>query len=148
MAKTLKEVDAVMVGMGWTGSIMARELTKAGPQRGRARARRRPHPARGFHAAAAFATSCKYAAALELMQDNSIDTHHLPQHARSELALPIRRWGAFLPGDGVGGTGMHWGGITGASCRPISCCAAHLDERYGAKAIPDDMTIQDWPRQL
>ena len=30
MATKLKEVDAVMVGMGWTGSIMARELTKAG----------------------------------------------------------------------------------------------------------------------
>jgi gluconate 2-dehydrogenase alpha chain len=30
MAKTMKAVDAVMVGMGWSGSIMARELTKAG----------------------------------------------------------------------------------------------------------------------
>ena len=30
MVKKLKEVDAVLVGMGWTGSIMARELSKAG----------------------------------------------------------------------------------------------------------------------
>ena len=30
MATKLKDVDAVMVGMGWTGAIMARELTKAG----------------------------------------------------------------------------------------------------------------------
>src|SRR4051812_6230060 len=30
MAKKLKEVDAVMVGMGWTGAILARELTLAG----------------------------------------------------------------------------------------------------------------------
>jgi gluconate 2-dehydrogenase alpha chain len=30
MATRLKEVDAVMVGMGWTGPILARELTKAG----------------------------------------------------------------------------------------------------------------------
>jgi gluconate 2-dehydrogenase alpha chain len=30
MARKLKQVDAVLVGMGWTGSIMARELTKAG----------------------------------------------------------------------------------------------------------------------
>ena len=30
MAKIMKAVDAVMVGMGWSGSIMARELTKAG----------------------------------------------------------------------------------------------------------------------
>ena len=32
MTTRLQEVDAVMVGMGWTGSIMARELTKAGLQ--------------------------------------------------------------------------------------------------------------------
>jgi choline dehydrogenase-like flavoprotein len=32
MTTRLKEVDAVMVGMGWTGSIMAGELTKAGLQ--------------------------------------------------------------------------------------------------------------------
>ena len=36
----LKEVDAVIVGMGWTGSILARELTKAGLERRRPRARR------------------------------------------------------------------------------------------------------------
>ena len=30
MAAPLKDVDAVMVGMGWTGAILARELTKAG----------------------------------------------------------------------------------------------------------------------
>src|ERR1700758_4142041 len=30
MTTRLKEVDAVMVGLGWTGSILARELTKAG----------------------------------------------------------------------------------------------------------------------
>ena len=46
MAKQMKHVDAVMVGMGWTGSIMARELTKAGLsvvglERGAHRMRRR-----------------------------------------------------------------------------------------------------------
>ena len=30
MATMLKEVDAVVIGVGWTGSIIARELTKAG----------------------------------------------------------------------------------------------------------------------
>ena len=32
MVTRLKEVDAVMVGMGWTGAIVARELAKAGLQ--------------------------------------------------------------------------------------------------------------------
>ena len=30
MATMLKEVDAVCIGVGFTGSILARELTKAG----------------------------------------------------------------------------------------------------------------------
>ena len=30
MTITLKETDAVVIGIGWTGSIVARELTKAG----------------------------------------------------------------------------------------------------------------------
>ena len=30
MAKTMKPVDAVTIGVGWTGGIIARELTKAG----------------------------------------------------------------------------------------------------------------------
>ena len=51
MAKQMKHVDAVMVGMGWTGSIMARELTKAGLYRRRPRARRTPHARGRFHAA-------------------------------------------------------------------------------------------------
>ncbi len=30
MATKLKEVDVVIVGMGWTGGIMAKELSDAG----------------------------------------------------------------------------------------------------------------------
>jgi gluconate 2-dehydrogenase alpha chain len=30
MATRLKEVDAVIVGLGWTGGILAKELTEAG----------------------------------------------------------------------------------------------------------------------
>ncbi len=47
---------------------------------------------------------------LELMQDNSIDTITFRNERRARSALPIRRFGAFLPGEGVGGTGIHWGG--------------------------------------
>lgn len=30
MTKIMKKVDAVVVGFGWTGAIMAKELTEAG----------------------------------------------------------------------------------------------------------------------
>jgi gluconate 2-dehydrogenase alpha chain len=49
MAKTMKAVDAVMVGMGWSGSIMARELTKAGlTVVGLRKIAARTSPCRGF----------------------------------------------------------------------------------------------------
>ena len=40
MATRLKEVDVVIVGLGWTGGILAKELAQAGMTRRRARARR------------------------------------------------------------------------------------------------------------
>ena len=81
---------------------------------------------------------------LELMQDNSIDTITF-RNTPDQLALPIRRFGAFLPGEGVGGTGIHWGGLHWRFQPDRFPIRSALTERYGAKAIPDDMTIQDWP---
>ena len=145
MATRLKEVDAVTVGLGWTGAIMARELTKAGLERGR----RSSAVPTAFRART---SSCRrvrdevrYAQRLELMMDNSIDTS--PSVISSnERALPIRRIGAFLPGEGVGGSGIHWGGAALAqSCRPISASVRRSPNAMAPSAIPDDMTIQDWP---
>src|SRR5712675_3790881 len=95
MATRLKEVDAVMVGMGWTGAIMARELTKAGLnviglERG---ADRNPKEEFGL---TTLRDELRYSTRLELMQDNSIDTITF-RNERPETALPIRRFGAFLP---------------------------------------------------
>src|SRR5947209_885729 len=107
MATRLKEADAVMVGMGWTGAILARELTKAGLnvvglERGADR-----KPAEEF-TLTRLRDELRYVVRLELMQDNSIDTITF-RNTPDELALPIRRFGAFLPGEGVGGTGISLG---------------------------------------
>jgi len=143
MATRLKDVDAVMVGMGWTGAIMARELTKAGLtvvglERGQDRT-----PGEDF-TLPSVRDEMKYAQRLELMADNSIDTVTF-RNAPAERALPIRRWGAFLPGEGVGGSGIHWGGLHWRFLPTDFRIRTALTERYGAKAIPDDMTIADWP---
>ena len=108
MVTRLKEVDAVTIGLGWTGAIMARELTKAGLnvvalEKGQDRT-----PGTDF-ILPAVRDEVRYAARLELMWDNSIDTLTFRNFA-NEQALPIRRIGAFLPGEGVGGSGIHWGG--------------------------------------
>ena len=143
MATRLKEVDALMIGMGWTGAIIAREFTKAGLhvvglERGPDRT-----PGENF-ALPAIRDELRYAQRLELMQDNSADTITFRNTAQ-ELALPIRRFGAFLPGEGVGGSGLHWGALHWRFMPSDFRIRSHLTERYGAAAIPTDMTIQDWP---
>ncbi|HXZ22558.1 MAG TPA: GMC family oxidoreductase [Pseudolabrys sp.] len=143
MATRLKEVDAVMVGMGWTGAILARELSKAGLsvvglERGPDRT-----PGEDF-ILPAIRDELRYVQRLELMQDNSVDTITF-RNTSTEQALPIRRFGAFLPGEGVGGSGIHWGALHWRFTPSDFRIKSHLSERYGAKAIPEDMTIQDWP---
>src|SRR5258708_28628211 len=143
MTTRLKEGDAVMVGMGWTGAILARELTKAGVnvvglERGADR-----QPAEEF-TLTRLRDELRYVVRLELMQDNSIDTITF-RNTPDELALPIRRFGAFLPGEGVGGTGIHCGALHWRFLPTHFRVRTVLSEKYGAKAIPDTMSIQDWP---
>src|SRR5262250_665759 len=142
MATRLKEVDAVMVGMGWTGSIMARELTRAGLtvvglERGSDLT-----PRENF-ALPNVRDELKYFNRLELIQDPALETLTF-RHRPSESALPMRRMGSFLPGNTVGGAGNHWGGLHWRYHPTDHLTRGHIVERYGAKAIPEDMTIQDW----
>jgi gluconate 2-dehydrogenase alpha chain len=143
MAKKLKEVDAVMVGVGWAGGILARELTLAGLtvvglERGPDR-----KPAEDS-ALPAVRDELRYQQRMELMIDNSIDTITF-RNTSNQLALPIRRWGAFLPGEGVGGTGNHWSGLHWRNLPTDFQIKSVITQRYGARAIPPTMTIQDWP---
>ena len=143
MATRLKEVDAVTIGLGWTGAIMARELTKAGLnvvalEKGQDRT-----PGQDF-ILPAVRDEVRYAARLELMWDNSIDTLTF-RNFPNEQALPIRRIGAFLPGEGVGGSGIHWGGLHWRFLPSDFRIKSALNERYGKTALPEGMTIEDWP---
>jgi gluconate 2-dehydrogenase alpha chain len=142
MATRLKEVDAVMVGMGWTGSIMARELTKAGLtviglERGEDLS-----PRENF-ALPAVRDELRYSYRLELIQDPALETVTF-RHRPAETALPMRRFGSFLPGNSVGGAANHWGGQHWRYLPSDHRTRSHIVERYGAQAIPDDMPIQDW----
>jgi hypothetical protein len=64
-------------------------------------------------------TNCAIAFARTVPAAGSDDLH-LPQQD-DQTALPIRNWGAFMPGNGVGGGGVHWNARRGASCPPTSC---------------------------
>lgn len=143
MVTKLKEVDAVIIGQGLTGVMLAKEFTMAGLtvvglERG---PDRRPEEE---NVLPRIRDELKYNARKELMIDNAVDTVTFRNHD-DQTALPIRRWGAFLPGEGVGGTTNHWGGLHWRFLPEDFRIRSEITRKYGANAIPADMTIEDWP---
>jgi gluconate 2-dehydrogenase alpha chain len=136
-------VDVVIVGFGWTGSLMAMELASSGLnivalERGE---NRDTYPDFSYPR---IADELTYGIRLKLFQNASKETVTV-RHTTQETALPYRRFGSFLPGDGVGGAGTHW---NGQLWRPLEAdlkMRSTVIEKYGADFIPKDMTVQDYP---
>ena len=79
----------------------------------------------------------------DLMMNTARDTLTIRNNPSQE-ALPMRRLGSFLPGEGVGGSGVHWSGHTWRWTDMEFKVRSMYEERYGKNFIPADMTIQDW----
>ncbi len=142
MVTKLRETDVVIVGMGWTGGILAKELAEAGMkvvalERGRMRT-----PADDF-AVPNIRDELRYTNRNDLMMNTAQDTLTV-RNLVKETALPMRRLGSFLPGSGVGGAGAHWNGHTWRWTDHEFKIRSHYEQTYGKSFIPDDMTIQDW----
>ena len=88
-----KKVDVVIVGVGWVGGIIAAELTKAGLDRRRPRAR----PRRSTIDYQDDHDELRYAIRNELFQNTANETWTF-RHNLNETALPMRQLGSFLPG--------------------------------------------------
>lgn len=78
------------------------------------------------------------------MQDVRRETMTFRNNVR-EVALPMRQHGSFLPGEGVGGAGVHWNGQTYRFLPADFRLRSHVINRYGREAVGESMTIQDWP---
>lgn len=142
MARRLPSTDVVIVGLGWTGSILAHELTNAGLnvvaiERGRWRDTATDFPTTYVQ------DELRYHIRHDLFLRPAEQTMTFRNNA-GQTALPIRTWGSFMPGNGVGGAGVHWNGETWRFLPSDFQLKTHLTERYGAKFLPEDMTIQDW----
>jgi len=142
MTTKLKEVDAVIVGLGWTGGILAKELTEAGLQvvaleRGAMRTTDKDF------AVPIVRDELRFVVRHDLMQNTARDTLTIRNNPSQE-ALPMRRLGSFLPGEVVGGSGVHWSGHTWRWTDMEFKVRSLYEERYGKSFIPADMTIQDW----
>ena len=136
------KVDAVLVGFGWTGAIMGMELTAAGLkvlalERGPAR-----DTAPDF-AYPRITDELSYGIRGKLFQNLAKETITV-RHAPADTAVPYRQLGSFLPGDGVGGAGVHWNGQNWRALPDDLRIKSRTIERYGKKQIPSDVPLQDW----
>lgn len=139
MVKKLDKVDVVTVGVGWTGGIVATELTKA-----------------GFHVVGLEKGAgrtledylhghdeLKYAERRALFQDLSKDTVTF-RNEMGQQAKPIRNQKLYALGEGVGGGTSHWGAQTQRWFPYDFEIYSKTVEKYGENKIPDYMTIRDW----
>jgi gluconate 2-dehydrogenase alpha chain len=137
-----KKVDCVIVGFGWTGAILAQELTDAGLDVvALERGAMRDTP-----------TDAEYLKVIDelahvrrgkLFQHLADETVTI-RHGIDDLAVPYRQHGSFLLGNGVGGAGFHWNGMHYRILPEELRLRSHYEERYGRKFIPEGMQVQDF----
>jgi len=143
MARQEKKKDVVIVGFGWTGAIMGMELAQEGleivalergPDRDTVPDFKYPN----------MIDELKYGVRLKLMQRASQQTVTV-RRTPDEVALPYRSFGAFLPGDGVGGAGSHWNGLNWRPQPQELKLRTHVRDHWGEQIIPEDMLLGDYP---
>ncbi len=142
MATQLPETDAVLLGVGLVGTILGRELTRAGLkvvglERGEPRFTVPDFQGPAMH------DELRYSIRKAMMQDNTRETLTF-RNTGKDTALPIRRWASFLPGTGLGGAAVHWNGQTFRFQESDFRMRSLTLERYGKNFLPDEVTIQDW----
>jgi gluconate 2-dehydrogenase alpha chain len=142
VTRRLPPTDVVVVGLGWTGSIMAYELCRAGLrvtaiERGPWRDTPTDFPP------TTAPDELRYSIRHDLFVRPAQETLTFRNNV-NETALPIRRWGSFLPGNGVGGAGVHWNGQTWRWHPWDFTFRSSSEQRYGADFLPQDHMMQDW----
>ncbi|HZS49752.1 MAG TPA: GMC family oxidoreductase [Bryobacterales bacterium] len=138
--KKLKPVDVVIVGGGWTGLAMAKEITGRTAlnvvvlERG---------PARKTSDYMDMMDEVDNALRHRMMQNIAEETV-THRFSRNETAVPVRQYGHFLPGAGTGGAGEHWTGIAYRFLEDEFVLATAMREKYGASKLPEGLSVQDW----
>jgi gluconate 2-dehydrogenase alpha chain len=137
----MKKVDVVTVGAGWTAGILAWRFTQAGlrmtsleqgPIRWATPDFEHNHDA------------LRYTIRKAMMVDLARETWTWRPNPRKP-SLPMRQYGAFHPGQGLGGAGIHWAAETWRFYPSDMKYRTHHVERYGEDKLPPGNRIQDWP---
>lgn len=138
MATTMKKVDVAIVGLGFTGGIVAAECAKAGLsvvglERG---------ASRSIDDFMAMHDEWRYAIHHGMGQDLSKESITF-RNTEAMQALPMRKLGSFMLGDGLGGSGVHWNGMNLRFFPYDFQIKTLTKERYGDK-LSKDYLLQDW----
>jgi gluconate 2-dehydrogenase alpha chain len=140
--QTLTPVDVVIVGSGWSGMIMAKEIATRTPLS--VLVLERGGPFRGF---AAYAEEMDEVDTFIRMRhaDNPANGLFTTRASYKDRANPIRQYRDLPPtGTGMGGASDHWG-VTSPRLLPESFkIATHLKELHGADKLPPNIAIQDF----
>src|ERR1700692_3867561 len=135
--KTLPSSDVLIMGSGGTGLLMAKELSGRTPLSITILERGRPRMAEYIDGM----DELEFFVRKHMMQDPSTDAIAL-RYSANERSRPIRQFGAFLPGTGVGGTGEHWGAVYPRLMPDCFEMYSKTVERYGKQKLPETPTIQ------
>jgi gluconate 2-dehydrogenase alpha chain len=135
----LKPVDVVIAGGGFVGLTLAKEITARTSLSVVVLERGQPRKTSDY---AAGMDELDYALRFRMMQNLSEETA-THRHSARASAVPIRQYGSFNPGTGVGGAGEHWGGISYRFYPEQFRLASFLREKFGAR-IPENVAVQDW----
>lgn len=138
---TQKKVHVVTIGAGWTATILAWKLGEAGydvvsleqgPSRWTDPDFLHNHDPLRYHA--------RHAMMVNLAQETWTwrPNPRLP-------SLPMRQYGSFNPGQGLGGAAIHWTAQLWRFLPSDFRYRSHHIERYGLNRLPAGNTIQDWP---
>jgi gluconate 2-dehydrogenase alpha chain len=77
------------------------------------------------------------------MMQNLAEETMTHRHSAGVSAVPIRQYGSFHPGTGVGGAGEHWGAISYRFYPENFKLGAFLRDKYGSR-LPQNLAVQDW----
>lgn len=139
MVKKLEKVDAVVVGTGWAGGVIAAELTKSG------------HNVVGLERGAEKSMvdyigakdELRYFSRKEMMLNLNLETITSRKNS-NEDALPVRTQDEMMLGTNLGGASVHWAGATYRYMPYDFEIYTKTVEKYGKSKIPTGMTLQDW----
>jgi gluconate 2-dehydrogenase alpha chain len=136
----LKPVDVVIAGGGFVGLTLAKEITARTSLSVLVLERGQMRKTSDY---AAGMDELDYALRFRMMQNLSEETA-THRHSARASAVPIRQYGSFNPGTGVGGAGEHWGAISYRFYPEHFTLGTFLREKYGAARLPENEAVQDW----